>query len=150
MAREFVGGASGPRWLWRLLLGCALACALAGGAHAAAARDPALPGIALGDGSFVIGGFATVEADDLEDGVIRATLDANLFLFYELSPRLNFFTALEFGTLVAVQDDGKGLQTDIDPAIERWQFDYTVSNETGVRFGRFFSKYFTCSRNCSM
>ena len=97
-------------------------------------------GLRVGDTGFSIGGYATTEAERLEDGSSAGNLDVNFFLSLDPVSFLHLFSELEVGEL-AIWEGGERPRVDPHFKAERLYGDATWRDEANLRFGKFLTPF---------
>lgn len=97
----------------------------------------------LGDGMKVpgtdltLGGYATGSFDHLNHAPSRAAIDnASLFVWWEGTGRWKFFSELDYENVLSTRASSIKSE-DRYLALERFYFDYSLTNSTSVRMGKF-------------
>jgi hypothetical protein len=97
-------------------------------------------GLQLGDTHLTIGGYATVEAERLEDGASEGGLDVNFFLSADPTSYLHLFSELELGEL-ALWEGGERPRVDPQFRVERLYGDLGRDDRLNLRFGKFLTPF---------
>jgi hypothetical protein len=97
-------------------------------------------GLHLGDTELTIGGYATVEAERLEDRSSQGSLDANFFVSWDPASFFHLFSELELGELV-LWDGGERPRVDPHFKVERLYGDAGWFDEANLRFGKFLTPF---------
>lgn len=124
-----------------LVMAIGLACV---GLRADAAEDtPTETPYRLGDGlkvpgtGLTLGGYATGSFNRLDHAASRAAIDnASLFVWWEGDVRWKFFSELDYENALSTRDSSIKTE-DRYLALERFYFDYALSETTSVRLGKF-------------
>lgn len=94
-------------------------------------------GLRVGETGLLLGGFATVGAQILEDGERVARVEEfNFLLSFDPVPSLHLFTELAVEQLFELQR-GDGVQSDPDLVVERLYLDLRGKDALNLRFGTF-------------
>ena len=96
-------------------------------------------GLRVGN-KFSIGGYATTEAETLEDDSSFGGFDVNLFLSLDPTSFLHLFSELEIGDIVS-WEGGQRPRADPQFKVERLYGDATWRDEANLRFGKFLTPF---------
>jgi hypothetical protein len=95
-------------------------------------------GLRIGDTGFTIGGFSTVGVSRLEGDQGRFGLDdLDLFVFFDPTPYLHFFSDTSFQHILDLDDTGGGGTAQAEASIERLYADLNLSDRANFRLGKF-------------
>ncbi len=95
-------------------------------------------GFRLGNTGVHLGGYTNVSVARDEGKRAQLTLDdLSLFVTWAPVPRLHFFSELEFGDLVRIDDHGHGDNRDYAFTAERLYGDLAISDALNFRLGKF-------------
>jgi hypothetical protein len=94
-------------------------------------------GLRLGDTGFTLGGYSSLQFQDLENSDSRASLaHVSLFVWWEGESRLKFFSEIDSQNLLSADQ-----QSDRDDerflSVERLYFEYTLNDALTLRAGKF-------------
>jgi hypothetical protein len=95
-------------------------------------------GIKLGDTGFTLGGFATLGMTRLEDDHARFRLDGlDLFVFFDPSPYLHFFSDISFEKLVEIDENGGDNGPGPKVIVRRLYGELNLTDRANFRFGEY-------------
>jgi hypothetical protein len=99
-------------------------------------------GLRLGDSGLHIGGFATAEAERLEDGSSFGGLEGvNFLLSFDPSPYFHAFSEIELGRILEADDEHTGASSDPELEIERLYGDFGTADALNLRAGKFLTPF---------
>jgi len=97
-------------------------------------------GLRIGKTGLTLGGFSTVEAEFLEGGEQRGSLEElNFLLSFDPVPLVHLFSELGIGTLAEIEQGRKGIRSQPDLEVERLYLDLGDRDALRLRFGKFFT-----------
>lgn len=95
-------------------------------------------GLRVGDTGLTLGGYSDVSVERDEGGPARVALDdLSLFIIWDPTPRLHFFSEQEFEDLLGVDDHGHGGTNRNTYSVERLYGEFAAADALNVRFGQF-------------
>ncbi len=95
-------------------------------------------GLRIGDTGFTIGGYGTVGVSRLEGDHGQIGIDdLDLFVFFDPTPYLHFFSDTSFQHILDLDDSGGGGTTQAETSIERLYGDLNVSDRVNFRVGKY-------------
>jgi hypothetical protein len=94
-------------------------------------------GVSFGDTGLTLGGFATLGMTDLEGNHARFSLDGlDLFVFFDPSPYLHFFSDISFEKLIEIDENGdSGPGPDV--IVRRLYGELNLTDRANFRFGEY-------------
>jgi len=99
-------------------------------------------GLRVGDTGFVIGGFATVEADRLEHGGSHGGVEGlNFFLFYDPAPFVRLFSEVSLRDLGDAESGREGVRSAPRVDLDRLYADLGSSDQARLRVGQFLTPF---------
>ncbi len=95
-------------------------------------------GLRIGDTGLTIGGYGTLAVSRLEGDHGRLRFDdLDLFVFFDPTPYLHFFSDTAFQHLLDLDDVGGGTTSEAETSIERLYGDLYLSDRANFRVGKF-------------
>jgi hypothetical protein len=95
-------------------------------------------GLRIGDTGFTIGGYSTIALSRLEGDHGRLRFDnLDLFVFFDPTPYLHFFSDTAFQHILDLDDTGGGTTSEAQTSIERLYGDLNLSDRANFRIGKF-------------
>jgi hypothetical protein len=95
-------------------------------------------GLRIGDTGFTLGGYSTVGVSRLEGDKGRFGIDdLDLFVFFDPTPYLHFFSDTSFQHILDLDDTGGGGTTQSETSIERLYGDLNLNDRANFRVGKF-------------
>jgi len=95
-------------------------------------------GISFGDTGLTLGGFATLGMTKLEGDHARFSLDGlDLFVFFDPSPYLHFFSDISFEKLVEIDENGGDDGPGPDVIVRRLYGELNLTDRANFRFGEY-------------
>jgi hypothetical protein len=99
-------------------------------------------GLRVGNTGLVIGGFATAEAERLENGQRRGGLDElSLLVSFKPAPFVHLFTELGVGPLAELERGRRGVRSDPKLEVDRLYVDLEARDALSLRFGKFLTPF---------
>ncbi|MBI3247521.1 MAG: hypothetical protein HYZ50_13545 [Deltaproteobacteria bacterium] len=97
-------------------------------------------GLRVGNTGLTVGGFSTVEAEFLEGGQRRGSLEElNFLISYDPVPFVHLFSELGIGTLAELERGRNGIHSNPHLEVERLYLDLGDRDALRLRFGKFFT-----------
>jgi hypothetical protein len=95
-------------------------------------------GLRIGDTGFTLGGYSTVGVSRLEGAHGQIGLDdLDLFVFFDPTPYLHFFSDTAFQHVFDLDDSGGGGTSQAQTSIERLYGELNLSDRANLRVGKF-------------
>lgn len=97
-------------------------------------------GLRVGNTGLTVGGFSTVEAEFLEGGQRRGSIEElNFLVSFDPTPFVHLFTELGIGTLAELERGRNGIHSNPHLEVERLYLDLGDRDALRLRFGKFFT-----------